>query len=373
MHVAHRAGAFACLASALHALATGEAVLRFSADPSATNNPHCRMLSLEKVEGKHYSRNLWAPSTNRPAYGGQLFAHILKIALCDNLEWCAAEAHCVFKNKAEPGKEIEYSIVGSEPVGGRMKYVTVKGVQRKGDAQAALGGAESTLVVTGTVLLQLNTSRFEEIVRHPGKDLLREYFGRAALTDEQKRERMMKSPLCTPLTFNEPVTLHDVASEAKNVNVHILPHPKELYQRCVCFQLDGKIAEQIEREFLLQEERNIKNPREKLACLLLSLLTDKYLLETAVSYRLEDEGVPLNTLSLDHHVRFSRLADFDMRRCFFYSLKVEEVENNKAFCTGKIVQNGRVFAYSMQNGIIRRNGHATANAGGASPTKSRVQ
>jgi len=324
---------------------------------TALNTKKSRMLTLNRTENRRYSSDaLWAPAAKRPAYGGQLFSHVVKAAMLEYPDWVVSEASCFFESKGETSKAIEYAVIEERKIGERIKRVRIRGTQRP-VITSFVGYEDRITVVAGEVVLKLQDKRFMEIRSHSPKKEQQAYFKKTNITDVVKYELIQKSTGVVRELFNDSVSMKEGAQDGKNLSVYVMEHPRNKMKRCVCFKLDEGMADQAGKEFMEESATQMAGGpsalKEKVACLLISVLSDKHLLPTAGGYPLEDENSPNIVFSVSHRTHFADLSGFRIEEPFFYEITVEEIQNNEAYCTGQFVQNGKVFAYAYQTGILR--------------------
>ncbi|KAI5190302.1 hypothetical protein NECID01_0894 [Nematocida sp. AWRm77] len=319
-----------------------------------------RMLSLVQEERTYTSLHLWTYLEGRPAYGGQLFSHLVKIAQLENPEWTVLSAQCIFEHPVCVSEPVHYTTT-CKPIGKWIKHVYIEGKQKAPLQGRSNPSTQDTVtVITGEVC----------VVKHAGEEYasfvtahatrnLSTYFSGNALASDLTKLSLMESPdAYVESTFEENTELQkEIYTRDEYITIKFMKHPTDAYRRCVSFTPTEKLVEEARRFFLpeLSETVNKAVLANSIKCLLLSFLSDELLLETAtVSLKKGLASSSLNILSADHHVRFLDLQMFEIEKPFFYSMSIKEVVNNLAYCKGEIIQNGKVFAYIAQNGVLRK-------------------
>ncbi|OAG30167.1 hypothetical protein NEDG_01750 [Nematocida displodere] len=285
------------------------------------------------------SMHLWKAVEGRPAYGGQLFTHLLNVALKEKPDFKVFTSECTFKKPASTQQTITYQIVKDIPIGTSLADVFIEGYQPNKDG-------DPELVVYGKTSMARGSQRqHEEPVSLAAEDHLSEYFPRG-LPDKEKMAQMLRPEEYVEKRFGtkgmteERKTIYQKVVEA---DLRFLDLEGSKWKRCISFTRHPTSA------------TNPSTSATKAKYIFLSFCSDAFLLETATMAVNEDiTSKTLNILSVTHSVRFVDVDAFEMDQVFFFSITVHAVNNNTAYCTGNIIQNDRIIAYVSQNGVIRK-------------------
>lgn len=331
------------------------------------------MLSLEKQDDAYICNGLWTYTEGRPAYGGQLFSHLVEIALLQYPGWRVLSATCTFNAGGDVTKAISYT-VETETQGSRFRHLQITGKQhRPTTAQpasnpltaGATSAGEAKVVISGWVELvnDINDS-FKPIVDLAGAtDALRDYFpGLDGCSDAEKAKKMPDLDAYLAQTFEDNREVQkQLYSRHPYVNFTLMAHPdtqRACRRRCLLVSPGSQLIVELADSIGVKLDEPA-GPQKSLAergltALLLSFFSDECLLETAllpVKQGLASSSV--NILSVNHRISFLDLSNFDIHAPFFYVIDVKEVSDNLAYCTGEIIQEGRLYADISQRGVLR--------------------
>ncbi|KAI5181220.1 hypothetical protein NEOKW01_1439 [Nematocida sp. AWRm80] len=391
----------------------------------------------QKEEKYYYtSTNLYAFTSTRPAYGGQLFSHMIRCALLEYYKenTQVIRCSCAFIAKTDTNKSIKYYITNRMCIGKYLRSIEIDGRQ----------DINGTIITTvrATVMIQVNrkteennTSEIQSV-----KDSKSNNHNKASEPTEEKPKLVKKSnnQIAKPISFTakrqfkriksalhldekysdyssddntwksndlddseleeglsfsiKPKNTGLISSNGKisHISTDYLP---EYFKLSMGYTDSMKYSEMhdlkkylLNKKLPLTEERNsriqahsfinaklldcssdycsrlvaysspplkLNMSSEHISTLLLAFLSDEYLLETCLSALGQDAATSNYTIySITHEINLMDLSQFDYTQVFFYSVTVDNIKDNKVYCSGKIIQNNRVFAYTNQLGLL---------------------
>lgn len=281
--------------------------------------------------------------SGRPVFGGQIFSHVLGCALKETEGYEIISGECLFKYKTDTSLPIIYRST-LENLGKTTKLVAVEAIQ--------VIDQKEEIRATGSVLMQKKKSvmikekkTYIETITKKQEDALVDYFPEDL--PDSERLKMMYTPKEYWRKYLRSKDEYEIYAKAAHkrytdVDVYILPNKKCIYSRCFSYCLKQKEINKIDEEEKLNEVYTA-----------LAFLSDEHLLETAlISKGLCIVNKEYNILTLSHSVKFNNCEGFCMHRPFFYSMRIDSINNNIATCTGAIIQDNIVYANISQTGKI---------------------
>ncbi|KAI5172637.1 hypothetical protein NEFER03_1693 [Nematocida sp. LUAm3] len=300
-------------------------------------NPACKVQE-ENNSDELTATNLWNSIPNRPAFGGQLFSQMINCALSKNSGWKVSSANAIFLSPTITGKQIVYTIENTTQLGKTILMMDILATQQQDTVLRE--------TVKCKIILTKETSDYKEIIRKRTENFLEEYGLQAYMKSAESSEALPNTFLSLQdytkyRKFENNKYREDLYYTDKSQTVKVMDHPSDKSKRCVYF-------------YFKDTPHSLVEINNKTTTLLLSFLSDQYLLETAILIKDEDiVSLKYNILTTTHSINFFNLNEFNILKPFFFSIHVKSIEDNNALCTGELIQNGIVFATVYQNGVIR--------------------
>lgn len=271
----------------------------------------------EMEENKTYAgKDLWAPVSGRPVFGGQLLAQSLYAASITE-DFLPHMMQCSFCKPVEPqGESVQYKVSHHLSKGGSFYEVEVEGRQ---NTELCVKSLVSFVTQIRPDLVSFDKAE-EKDEDFEGMLSMEEYFRKRHGGEEDVALRLKGH---AELSEKFEVRFLDVGEGKRRVAVRVR-----------------------EGSFPTTETR------EKYCAI--AFISDLFLLETAILLKGEDIfSARLNILSTEHQLHFRDLRSVDIHRPIFYEMEIEYIENNLALCSGTIFQDGTTIAHVTQKGAIR--------------------
>ncbi|KAI5185133.1 hypothetical protein NEHOM01_0638 [Nematocida homosporus] len=300
------------------------------------------------------SEELWSALSGRPVFGGQLFSHLIHCALKKYPTYTVFSSNCTFYLETKPDKKIVYEIETENRAGKQMIELGITGKQESENN-------EYQVTIRGTVLLHTGT-KFTDLITKPATDHLEKYCKDNKNNGTSSSDQIANPSTTTHKQVSNLIDLFDtpeVYAANKGMTPSTIRSQMCRFYAEKCVRLKGLSDDPWSRCILFDFSRQPRNQffqsDSSLAkILLLAFLSDDHILETAIISQNEDITSKIyNILTITHSIQFANLDAFEIHTPFFYSITVNHVINNMAYCTGQIIQNNQVIAYVCQNGAIR--------------------